>query len=281
VTLRPRSGQAGFAWYRVIAVARKDAVELLRNPGAILPAVAMVFAALFPAFLVLVGVPLMIGESPAEDGEFMEAAQNAIGVLPGLAGLAGPALAQAFIFHQFALLLMLVPIVASMALASHAVVGEKQSKALEPILATPISTLELLLAKVLTPFLFTLVLTWVTVGIYLLGVVVIGEPGVREAVFGARLLIMFAVLGPLVEVAALLVAVIVSSRSNDPRSAQQIGGLMVLPLTAVFVGQLMGLILVGPAVMLLASAGCIVLNAILLWIGVRVFERETILTRWR
>jgi ABC-2 type transport system permease protein len=56
---------------------------------------------------------------------------------------------------------------------------------------------------------------------------------------------------------------------------------MVLPLTAVFVGQLMGLILVGPAVMLLASAGCIVLNAILLWIGVRVFERETILTRWR
>ena len=270
-----------FGWHRVFALARKDAGELLRNPGAIFPAVAMVFGALFPAFLILVGVPMLVGESISDDGEFMEAAQGAIGLLPGLAGLDGGALAQAFIFHQFAVLLLLVPIVASMALATHAVIGEKQSKALEPILATPIATLELLLAKTLMPFLFTLALTWATVAIYILGVAVIGEPGVWDAVVGIRLFIMFGVLGPLVALGALLVSVIVSSRANDPRSAQQLTGLLILPLTAVFVAQLMGAFVVGPAAMLLTSAGCVVLNAILMWVGVRVFQRETILTRWR
>ena len=30
---------AGFAWHRVTALAHKDARELLRNPGAVIPAI--------------------------------------------------------------------------------------------------------------------------------------------------------------------------------------------------------------------------------------------------
>ena len=77
-------------------------------------------------------------------------------MIPELAGLTATRLIQTFLFHQFTLLLLLVPVVGAMALATHAVIGEKQSKALEPLLATPISTLELLAAKTLTPFVFAL-----------------------------------------------------------------------------------------------------------------------------
>lgn len=275
---------SAFGWHRVLALARKDAGELLRNPGAIFPAVAMVFGSLFPAFLILVAVPMITGERLEQDGEFAEFADEAaeaVAMIPGLAGLHGTGLVQAFVFHQFSLLLLLVPVVGAMALATHAVIGEKQSRALEPLLATPISTLELLAAKTLTPFVFSLALTWVAVGLYILGIVTLGEPGVWQAVVGVRLFIMFVVLGPLVELAALLLSVIVSSRANDPRSAQQLTGLTILPITAVFVAQLMGAFVVGPTAMLLASAGCVVLNAILMWVGVQVFQRETILTRWR
>ncbi|MEO7158443.1 MAG: ABC transporter permease, partial [Vicinamibacterales bacterium] len=191
------------------------------------------------------------------------------------------ALIQSFLFHQFALLLLLVPIVAAMALASHAVIGEKQSKALEPLLATPLSTLELLAAKALTPFLFALGLSWSAVLLYVLGAAVVGEPGVWRAMVGPRLLVMFGVLGPLVELAALLVAVIVSSRASDPRSAQQISGVLILPITAVFVAQLMGAFIVGPRALLMASLAGAVLNVALLWVGTRIFHRESILTRWR
>ena len=281
MTLRPRSGAASFKWYRVLALARKDSRELLRNPGAIVPPIVMVFGSLFPAFLVIVGVPMMVGETFEESGEFAEEAARAAGMIPELAGLSGNALVQTFLFHQFSLLLLLVPIVAAMALATHAVIGEKQSRALEPLLATPISTLELLAAKTLTPFLVALGLSWAAVTLYLLGAGMLAEPGVWRAVFGPRLLIMFGLLGPLVELAALQVSVIVSSRSNDPRSAQQLTGLLILPVTGAFIAQLMGVLIVGPSMMLLASLGCVVLNVILLWLGVRVFERESILTRWK
>ena len=269
------------AWQRISALARKDALELLRNPGAIYPAVLMVFASLFPAYLVIVLTPRLSGERLEESSEFAEAAAKAIGVVPELAGLSGNALVQTFIFHQFSLLLLLVPIVGAMSLATHAVIGEKQARALEPLLATPISTLELLVAKVASPFVFALCLSWSAAAIYIIGAMVFGEPGVWRAVLGPRFLLMFGVLGPLVELASLLLSVIVSSRANDPRSAQQITGLLILPVTGVFVAQLMGLFLVDSAVLLLGAVGCIILNGILLWVGVQVFQRESILTRWK
>jgi len=269
-----RSGGGG----RIAALALKDARELIRNPGAIFPAVAMMFGSLFPAFLVTIGVPMFAGRSLEEDGEFADAVAA---VMPELAGLSGTALIQAVVFHQFALLLLLVPVVAATALATHAVVGEKQARALEPLLATPISTIELLAAKTLTPFVFALSLTWLAAALYVAGIVAFGEPGVWRAVLGLRTFILFVILGPLVELASLQVSVITSSRAQDARSAQQLTALLILPITAVFVAQLLGAFVIPAPALLLASAGLVALNALLLWVGVRVFQRETILTRWR
>jgi ABC-2 type transport system permease protein len=267
--------------HRVTALARKDALELMRNPGAIIPALLMVLGSLFPAFLVIVVTPRMIGKTLEESGEFADEAARAVGMMPELAGLTGNAMVQTFVFHQFSLLLLLVPIVSAMSLATHAVIGEKQARSLEPLLATPISTLELLTAKVATPFLFAMALTWSAALLYITGAVVFAEPGVWQAVLGTRFVLMFGLLGPLVALSSLLLSVIVSSRANDPRSAQQITGLLILPVTAVFVAQLMGLFIVGTAALLLGAAGCLILNGILLWIGVQVFQREAILTRWK
>lgn len=278
---RGAAGTGAIAWFRVLALARKDALELLRNPGAIIPPVLMVFGSLFPAFLVIAIVPALVGRTLEESGEFVDQAANAAARMPELANLSGEALIQTFVLHQFALLLLMVPIVSATALATHAVIGEKQSRALEPLLATPITTVELLAAKALTPFVFALALTWSAVGLYLLGALAFGEPGVWRAVAGTRLLLMFGVLGPLLELASLQVSVIVSSRAADPRSAQQMTGLLILPITAVFIAQSLGVLIVGPAALLAASFACVILNAVLLWIGVRVFHRETILTRWR
>lgn len=268
-------------WHRVTALARKDALELIRNPGAIIPAVMMVVASLFPAFLIIVITPRLVGKTLEQSGEFADEASKAIGTLPELAGLSGNALVQTFVFHQFSLLLLMVPIVGAMSLATHAVIGEKQARALEPLLATPISTLELLIAKVAAPFFFALALTWSAAALYIGGAMVFGEAGVWQALASVRFALMFGLLGPLVELASLLLSVIVSSRANDPRSAQQITGLLILPITGIFVAQLMGVFVVGVRFMILAAVSCIILDSVLLWVGVQVFHRESILTRWK
>ena len=78
MTPRLPTGQAakGFSWPRVSALAAKDARELLRNPGAVIPAVMMVFASLLPLFLVIFLVPAVMGQTLEQSGEFTEAALN-------------------------------------------------------------------------------------------------------------------------------------------------------------------------------------------------------------
>lgn len=271
---------SGLAWFRITALARKDAFELARNPGAIIPPMLMALASLFVPFLVIVLTPRLIGRTLDEAGEFTDQAGSAAAIIPSLSGLSGDALVQAFLFHQFSVLLLLVPIVGAMALATHAVIGEKQARSLEPILATPISTIELLIAKTMTPFLFALGLTWVTALLYVLGAVVYGEPGVVKAILGLRLFLMFVVIGPLAALASLMLSVIVSSRAGDPRSAQQITAILIVPVTAVFVAQLIGVFVLTATALGAAVVLLVALNAALLAAGVRVFDRESILA-WK
>jgi ABC-2 type transport system permease protein len=128
---------------------------------------------------------------------------------------------------------------------------------------------------------FALALSWFAAGLYVAGILAFGEPGVWRSLLGMRMVILFGILGPLVELATVQVSVIVSSRAHDPRSAQQLTSLIILPITAVFIAQLIGAFIVAPAWLLLGALGCLIVNGLLLTIGVRVFARETILTRWR
>jgi len=271
----------GFHRARMMAIVRKDLHELGRSPGVWVPAVAIVLAVLVPAFLVVVGTPVLTGATLVASGEFTDAAAAAVRSKPELAELSGEGLVQAFLFLQFSMLLLLVPVVGSMAVATHAVIGEKQARTLEPLLATPLTTAELLAAKTLTPFVVSLALTWTALALYVGGIAVVGEPGVAAAMLGPHTALLFLVDGPLVALLSLQVAVVLSSRVNDPRSAQQVSGLIALPIAGVFVGQLMGQFILGTGALLWTAAGLAAANVGVLRMGILVFARETILMRWR
>ena len=68
---------------------------------------------------------------------------------------------------------------------------------------------------------------------------------------------------------------------EDPRSAQQIGAVVVLPLVAIIVGQIAGFFFLTPRLALLGAAVLTVIDACVLAAGVAAFQRETILTRWK
>ncbi len=89
------------------------------------------------------------------------------------------------------------------------------------------------------------------------------------------------VLGPAVGLSSVVAAVIVSSRVNDPRVAQQIGGVIIVPIIGVTLLQASGTLLVGASGYLALSAIVFVAGLVGLRIGVALFDREAILTRWR
>jgi ABC-2 type transport system permease protein len=123
-------------------------------------------------------------------------------------------------------------------------------------------------------------LTGVMFALYISGIAVAARPGVARMLLDLQSLAVVFLLAPLAALAALQLTVCASSRANDVRSAQQVGALVILPISALLVLQLMGAVELTLATVAVIAAVLIVVNAGLMWMAVIVFGRESILTRW-
>ena len=195
--------------------------------------------------------------------------------------LTADARVQYFLFQQFLIVFLLMPITGAMALASHAVIGEKQARTLEPLLATPLTTAELLVAKALGALAPTLAISAASLAIYFGAIALFAEPGVMRAMIAPRTLLLVGFVGPAAALVALQVAIVVSARVNDARTAQQFGVLIIIPLTAVLIAQFTGALWLSATAMALIGLGLVGAWILLTLLSVALFERETILTRWR
>ncbi|MBT3388861.1 MAG: ABC transporter permease subunit [Chloroflexi bacterium] len=189
---------------------------------------------------------------------------------------------QYFIVTQFMLLFMMVPMIVPITFASYSIVGEKSTRTLEPLLATPITTLELLVGKALAASIPAVVATWLSFFLYMIGAWLLAvDSGVLAKLFDPLWLSAIFVVGPLLALAGVSLAVMISSRVSDPRVAEQISAIFVLPIIGLFVGQSTGLIFINERIILWMALGLVVLDAGLFAFALQLFQRESILTRWK
>ena len=107
-----------------------------------------------------------------------------------------------------------------------------------------------------------------------------GRARVWQTLFWPRTLLLFRLLGPLVRDRADAGRHrVVAGQRRAHCSAT--GCFIILPITGLFVGQLVGQFLLGIPALLLTALAIVLANVALTWVGVRVFQRETILMRWR
>jgi ABC-type Na+ efflux pump permease subunit len=265
---------------RIVALLGKELADLRGNPAVFVSAIITGIVSILMPFVIAVAVPYLAGERLSDSSDFRIALEM-YRDQPGARSLDPEGAIQAMIFQQFLILLLLTPVAGAMSVAAYAVVGEKQARTLEPLLATPLTTFELLAGKILGALLPGLVLATVCFTLYVGGVALLARPGVYRTLFFPRALLTMFLLGPLASLAALQMAVCVSSRSNDARSAQQVGALIILPISALLVAEFTNNVQLTSRVILLMSLFMAVLNAALMAIGVRLFDRESILTRWK
>lgn len=266
---------------RVAALLDKEIADLRRNPAVLIPALLVGVATAAVPFLVAILIPALTGERLSESSDF-QLALEMWKTEPATHGVSAEGAVQAWIFQQFLIFVVgLTPIMGSMAAAAQSIVGEKQARTLEPLLATPLTTVELLAAKVLAAAALGGIITTACFAMYAAGIAVLAERGVAAILFTPRSLTVAFVLCPLTMLVAMQLAVCASARANDARAAQQVASLVVLPLTGVMVGQMVGALLLTPAVLIGAALGLVAVNLVLLRVAVALFDRETILTRWR
>ena len=196
--------------------------------------------------------------------------------------LAGAACTQVFIVSQFMLLFMMLPLAIPVAISAYSIVGEKTTRCLEPLLATPITTIELIVGKGLAAAIPAIVATWGGFAIFAVGAwFIVTNPAVYARILDPMWLIAVIVVGPLMAVAAVNVSIIVSSRVSDPRTAEQVSMVVIVPLLGMFFGQMAGLFLLDTQLILATAVALALVDIGLVYLGVEMFQRETILTKWK
>jgi ABC-2 type transport system permease protein len=197
-------------------------------------------------------------------------------------GLSGGECFQVYMVSQFMLMFMMIPLIIPVSIASYSIVGEKTNRSLEPLLATPITTTELLTGKNMAAAIPAILATWAGFAIYAIGTILISQsPGVTRAILDAKWLGAIFIVSPLMAVLSVNFSIMVSSRVTDVRAAEQLSAVVIIPLLALFFAQVAGVIFINSLIVALMAVALAIADAIFIYLAVRLFQRETILTRWK
>ena len=178
---------------------------------------------------------------------------------------------------------VLIPAILPSIIASYSFVGEKIEKSLEPLLATPTTDGELLLGKSLASFIPCMVVTYVGAAI---SAIIIDAWSLTTSQIGTILipnpywLMVIGVIAPLACIMSVEANIIVSSKVNDIRAAQQLGGLIVLPLVFLVIFASTSAQL-STIITLVVIAALAVADIALFYLSKASFQREEILTKWK
>ena len=178
----------------------------------------------------------------------------------------------------FAIIAAILPTI----LASYSFVGEKLEKSLEPLLATPTTDGELLFGKSIASFIPCVGATYIGALIFVITIDVWSAINIGVLLVpNVYWAIVMGVMTPLVCILSVEANVIISSRVNDIRAAQQLGAFVILPiiLVMVFASTVQTIPLV--TLSLILSGGIALADIALFYLSKATFKREEILTKWK
>ena len=257
-----------FIW----AVITKEARDLLANRlllgAVVLP--ALIFASIPTGIVAFLEVNEL---DPEQLGQIEQYIDQFPDLNPKLA-------AQGFIVLNFMAYFLLIPAMVPMAIATQSVIGEKTARSLEPQLATPMEVSELLIGKAIASATPAVLATWGVFVLYGLVNGAVADPVLTRLIFNDVWRVAMLSLVPLICLLSVMLGIVVSSRVNDARTAQQIGGFIVIPVIAVAVaGFFSGQASFTMEQVLIADLVVAALIGVALVAGNWAFDREAILTR--
>ena len=257
----------------IATVLRREFAETVRN--------RLLMSTILIPPMILTIAPLALAGVVGERALPPSLAHAVLSQRPEWSGFSTAELAGAFAVQQFLAFFLLMPAYIPLSIATFSIIGEKQARTLEPVLATPIRTIELLAGKAIAALVPGVAAGWVTYVVFVALASVVYGPHLFGVVSDASWLSGVFVLGPVVGLSSVVAGVVVSSRVNDPRVAQQVGGIIIVPIIAITLLQATGTVLVGAVGYLLVAAIVLAFSVLGLRVGVALFDREAILTRWR
>ena len=237
--------------HTLLLIARRGAIESLRDRLTLI--LSLFFALVFPIAIVLIVVRPVADSTEA--GETL-----------------------GFLIALYFLLVGLLPSSAAIGSACGQFAGEKEQGNLTPLLASPASNTAIFGGKVLGAALPSLFFSVVAEFAYVSTLTVVVGPS-RLRLIPAALAVAMLALVPIVTTCAATIASLVSSRVRTFNAAQQISGLLVVPIWAILFGLAVKLRDWGTPALIATIVGLTILDVVQIVTSARTWRREEVLAQ--
>jgi len=267
----------------ILAIARKDLKVAMQNKGVVLPIVLvpLILFVVFPWVMVYVSsMTDMTGGSMSNVDELL--ARMPGGLLNELSRYTREQQMIVFtLVYMLAPMFLILPLMVSSVLAADSFAGEKERKTLEALLYTPTTDRELFTAKLLGAWTAAVAVALFSFVIYAVMVNAAGWQSIGQIFFPNWMWIALVFwVTPAVAGLGLVVMVFVSVRAQGFQDAYQTGGLVVLPVLALMIGQISGVMYFSLGVVLLVGLVIWLLDLVLLWFASKSFRRGELMTKF-
>ncbi|MGQ9513995.1 MAG: ABC transporter permease subunit [Thermoproteota archaeon] len=262
----------------IVTLVRKDLIEFRSNKQIWVPVILL-------PLIISIGLPITVAFIPSAlsvSGVIPEIPTRLLSNLPeelreALSTLdKKDQLAFLFISYYFAPTFLVIPLAIPAVLCADSFAGEKERKTIEAILATPMKDSELLVGKMVLPLLASLVSSYTAFSIYsyLSNVLVF-----RCFIFPTySWILIMSFLVPALTFFSVGSMIIVSARSKGFKEAQQVGGMIVLPVFVLLITQLLGIMSMTSQALFETALILYALDAILFKYGSRAYSRDHLMS---
>ncbi len=267
------------------AIAAKDLKEVGQNRAAWVPAVIvpLVFLVILPLAIILAPSLLNVPMTAllAEQGPVGMMRQNVPALAAELNGLNERQLWVVLMTgYLLAPFFLIMPLMFSTIVGAESFAGEKERKTLEALIYTPATDGELFLGKVLASVVPAVALAWLSFLVYAVVVNVAGWPVMGRVWFPiATWWPLMLWVTPAVATLGMAATVLISARVSTFMEAYQLSASLVVLVLALTVGQISGVLYLSVGIGLLIGLALWIVDAALIWFGVRTFARGSLLSR--
>ncbi|RPJ21445.1 MAG: hypothetical protein EHM33_26125 [Chloroflexi bacterium] len=266
----------------ILAIVRKDLKVAVQNKGVVLPIIILplILFVIFPWIMAYApSWANMAGSSMGNMDELL--ARMPSGLLNELSGYTPDQQMIVFaLVYMLAPMFLIMPVMVSSVLAADSFAGEKERKTLEALLYTPTTDRELFTAKLLGAWVTAVAVTLLSFVVYAVMVNAAGWQSIGHIFFPNWMWIALVFwVTPAVAGLGLVVMVFVSVRAQGFQDAYQTGGMVVLPVLVLMIGQISGVMYFSLGVVLFVGLVIWLIDAVLLWFASKSFRRGELMTK--
>lgn len=174
---------------------------------------------------------------------------------------------------------LLIPIMCSSVIGASSFVSEREHKTMETLLYTPIKIEKILKCKILGIFVPTYILT--IISFFSFGIIM----NIGGAIFFGKLIfpdlkwiVLLLWVGPNVSFLSLTFSSIVSAKSKSFQEAQQLSGILIIPIVVLIIVQMIGAIMVNTVIVFIFGALLLGLDLLLIKKVAQKFNSEELVS---